>query len=102
MPVVVDESATFPSSVPVIVIGAGAAGALAALSARSAGAKVLLLDRDASPTGATARSSGMIPAAGSAAQSARGIDDVPEGFAADLQAKSGGRSDSRLVDEYTR
>jgi len=102
MAVVVDESMTFPSSVPVIVIGAGAAGALAALSARSAGAKVLLLDRDTSPAGATAVSSGMIPAAGSAAQAARGIDDLPEGFAADIQAKSGGRSEARLVDEYTR
>lgn len=102
MGIVVDERVSFSSSVPVIVIGAGAAGALAALSARSAGAKVLVLDRDAQPTGATARSSGMIPAAASATQAARGIDDAPERFAADIQGKSGGRSDQRLVDAYTR
>lgn len=102
MGIVVDVSVTFPSSVPVIVIGAGAAGALAALSARRAGAKVLVLDRDAQPTGATARSSGMIPAAGSAAQAARGIDDAPDRFAADIQSKSGGRSDPQLVDAFAR
>lgn len=102
MGVVVDEQLAFPSSVPVIVIGAGAAGALAALSARSAGAKVLLLDRDASPTGATARSSGMIPAAGTPAQAARGIEDSPAHLIADIQAKSGGRSDAQRVERYAR
>ena len=54
MPVVRGRLPTFSTSVPVIVIGAGAAGAVAALAARDAGAKVMVLDRDASPTGATA------------------------------------------------
>lgn len=93
---------SFATSVPVIVIGAGAAGALAALAARESGAKVLVLDRDSSPAGATGSSSGMIPAAGTRAQRAREIDDTPERFAADIQSKSNGRSAAHLVEAYTR
>src|SRR5215470_3733532 len=102
MPVIRGRIPAFPNSVPVIVVGAGAAGAVAALAARDKGAKVMVLDRDASPTGATALSSGMIPAAGSPAQRAREIEDSPELFAADIQAKSNGRSAVHLVDAYTR
>jgi len=102
MTVIRDRLPTFSTSVPVIVIGAGAAGALAALAARDSGAKVLVLDRDASPTGATALTSGMIPAAGTHAQEAREIDDTPEQFAADIQAKSNGRSATHLVEAYTK
>jgi fumarate reductase flavoprotein subunit len=101
MAVIRDRLPTFSTSVPVIVIGAGAAGALAALAARDTGAKVLVLDRDAAPTGATAGSSGMIPAAGTPAQKAREIDDSPERFAADIQAKSNGRSAAHLVEAFT-
>lgn len=102
MAVIRDRLPAFSTSVPVIVIGAGAAGAMAALAAREFGAKVLLLDRDASPTGATAFSSGMIPAAGTRAQKSREVDDTPEQFAADIQAKSNGRSAAHLVEAYTQ
>ena len=47
-----------------MVIGAGACGLIAALAAREAGAEVLVLERDSSPSGSTALSSGFIPAAG--------------------------------------
>jgi fumarate reductase flavoprotein subunit len=102
MAIIRDRTPHFSTSVPVVVIGAGAAGAVAALAARDVGAKVLVLDRDASPTGATAYSSGMIPAAGTRAQTAREVDDSPERFAADIQSKSNGRSASHLVEAYTR
>ena len=102
MPVIRDRLPTFSTSVPVVVIGAGAAGAVAGLAARDTGAKVLILDRDASPAGATAASSGMIPAAGTRAQTAREIEDSPEDLAQDIQAKSNGRSAAHLVDAYTR
>jgi fumarate reductase flavoprotein subunit len=102
MAVIRDRLPAFSTSVPVIVIGAGAAGALAALAARDSGAKVLVLDRDASPTGATALTSGMIPAAGTHAQEARDIGDTPEQFADDIQAKSNGRSAAHLVEAYTK
>jgi len=102
VPVIRDRLPTFSTSVPVVVIGAGAAGAVAALAARDTGAKVLILDRDASPAGATAASSGMIPAAGTRAQTAREVEDSAESFAEDIQAKSNGRSAAHLVDAYTR
>ena len=54
-----------------VVIGAGGAGSVAALAARGPGTDVLVLDRDAAPSGATACSSGMVPAAGTAEQKAR-------------------------------
>ena len=86
MSIVVDSSARFSTAVPIVVIGAGGAGSIAALAARCAGADVLVLDRDAAPSGATACSSGMVPAAGTAEQKARGIADSPQRFADDIQA----------------
>lgn len=101
MPIIRDRVPAFSTSVPVVVIGAGAAGAVAALAARDTGAKVLILDRDATPSGATGASSGMIPASGTRAQQAREIEDSAEQFAQDIQAKSNGRSAQHLVEAYT-
>lgn len=102
MGIVVDPKARFEASAAVVVVGGGAAGAMAALAARDAGADVLVLDRDAMPGGATARSSGMIPAAGSAAQSAARIDDTPQRHAGDIQAKANASAVAALVEAYTR
>jgi len=87
----------FPLSVSVLIVGAGAAGLTAALAARDAGADVLVLERDAVPQGSTALSSGLVPAAGTRAQAARGIVDTPEIFARDIQAKARGHAEPRLV-----
>ncbi len=46
MPVVFDDGARLGLHVPVLVIGAGACGLVAALAARDAGAEVLVLERD--------------------------------------------------------
>jgi len=88
----------FPLSVPVLVIGGGACGLVAALAAHDAGAEVLVLERDPSPSGSTAMSSGMIPAAGTSLQKARGVDDTPAIMAADIQAKAHGENDQIMVD----
>src|SRR5688500_15917893 len=87
----------FPLSVPVLVIGGGACGLTAALAARDAGASVLVLERDPSPSGSTAMSSGMIPATGTKVQAARGVDDSAALFAADIQAKAHGENDPAFV-----
>ena len=102
MGIVVDSSARFETTVPVVVIGAGGAGATAALAARSAGAEVLVLEREAAPSGATASSSGMVPAAGTAEQKERGIVDTPQRFADDIQAKANGCADAALVAALTQ
>ena len=101
MGIIVDSSARFETTVPVVVIGAGGAGATAALAARSAGADVLVLEREAAPSGATASSSGMVPAAGTAEQKERGIVDTPQRFADDIQAKANGCADAPLVAALT-
>jgi fumarate reductase flavoprotein subunit len=83
--------------VPVVIVGGGACGLTAALAARDAGAEVLALERDASPSGSTALSSGFIPAAGTRWQRAAGIADSPELFAADVMRKNHGEADARMV-----
>src|SRR5690242_16584829 len=82
----------------VVVIGAGACGLTAALRAKDTGAEVLVLERDASPSGSTSMSSGFVPAPATSFQRAMGIeDDTPERFEADILAKSHGTSQPRLA-----
>ena len=83
--------------VPVVVIGGGGTGLCAALAARDGGAEVLVLERDKQPLGTTAMSTGLIPAAGSAIQRAKGVDDSADLFASDIIAKTKGRVDEPLV-----
>lgn len=86
------------ASAEVVVIGAGACGLVAALRARAAGAEVIVLERDASPSGSISMSSGFVPAPATRFQRAAGIeDDTPARFEADIQAKSKGRSVPHLA-----
>ena len=78
----------FGASIPVLIIGGGACGLVAALAAHDQGAQVLVLDRDSTPSGSTALSSGMIPAAGARQQRDAGVKDSPELMATDIQAKA--------------
>ncbi|MCR0982402.1 FAD-dependent oxidoreductase [Roseomonas populi] len=89
-------------SIPVVVVGAGAAGLCAALAAKEAGAEVLVLERDPVPRGSTALSAGLVPAAGTRWQRAAGIEDSPDRFAADIMAKAGGEPDPAEVETVTR
>lgn len=97
-----DPHATFEAEVPVLIVGAGACGAMAALAARAAGAEALMLERDPLPAGSTALSSGFIPAAGTRVQQRQQVTDSPRQFAADIQAKAKGRADPVLVEAYTK
>jgi fumarate reductase flavoprotein subunit len=84
-------------SVPVVVIGGGACGLCAALAAREGGAEVLVLERDHSPAGSTALSTGLIPAAGTKLQQDHGVDDSADRFAADLLAKAKHQTDAHMA-----
>ena len=86
--------------VPVVVVGAGACGLVAALAARDAG--VLVLERDASPSGSTALSSGFVPAAPTRFQRAAGVEDSAQRMAQDIQRKNHGQADARLVEAVCR
>ncbi|MCU0890700.1 MAG: FAD-dependent oxidoreductase [Sandarakinorhabdus sp.] len=83
----------FEHGVPVIVVGGGASGAVAALAARAAGAEVLLIEQDASPAGTTSMSQGLVCAAGTQAQAAAGIADDAETLFADIMVKTRGQTD---------
>ncbi|OYQ31595.1 FAD-binding dehydrogenase [Niveispirillum lacus] len=87
----------FDYSIPVIVAGGGAAGAVAALAAREAGADVLLIEQDAVPFGTTSMSQGLLCAAGTAAQKRLGIHDDADILFADILAKTRGQTDPVLA-----
>lgn len=80
-------------SVPVIVVGGGACGAVAALAAHDAGAGVIVIERDERPMGTSAMSQGVFCAAGSRFQRAAGIDDSAEIFFDDIMTKTRGSAD---------
>jgi fumarate reductase flavoprotein subunit len=92
----------FDAQVPLLIIGAGAAGLCAALAAKQTGVEPVLIERDAVPSGSTALSAGLIPAAGTRFQRAKNIGDSAELFAADIKRKAHGGSDSVIVEVVSR
>ena len=92
----------FPASASVVVVGAGAAGLCAALAVQETGVDVVVLERNSLPGGSTALSAGLIPAAGTRFQEARGISDDPALFAADIARKAHGESDAAMVESIAR
>jgi fumarate reductase flavoprotein subunit len=87
--------------VPVAIVGAGACGLVTALRLHDLGVSCVLLERDAQPSGSTALSSGFVPAAGTRVQREAGVEDSPQAFAADIQAKAAGTAAAHLVRAYT-
>jgi len=87
----------FVAKVPLLIVGAGAAGLCAALAAKEAGTDVVVVERDARPAGSTALSAGLIPAAGTKFQRVKGISDNPQTFAVDIARKARGEADPALV-----
>jgi fumarate reductase flavoprotein subunit len=88
---------TFDAEVPLLIIGAGAAGLCAALAAKQAGIEPFVIERDARPAGSTSLSAGLIPAAGTRFQRAKGIVDSPQLFSADIQRKAKREADAAVV-----
>ncbi len=70
---------------------------IAALAAHEAGQDVLVIEADTVPSGSTALSAGLIPAAGTRFQSDAGISDDASLFAKDIQAKAHDENDPELV-----
>ena len=86
-----------PSDIEVLVVGAGACGMAAAISAHDGGASVAIIEKMDRPGGNSSLSTGSVPAAGSKYQRAAGIDDEPEAMVRDLIAISGGTDAPELV-----
>ena len=88
--------AEYDIDVETLIIGAGACGMIAALAAHEAGQEVLVVEADALPSGSSALSAGLIPAAGTQFQRQAGIDDAPNIFARDIHNKAHGENDPDL------
>jgi fumarate reductase flavoprotein subunit len=93
-----DPVGEWSARVPVLIVGAGAAGLCAALAAKEAGADAVVVERDAVPSGSTALSAGLIPAAGTRFQRAKGVADSPDRLVADIQRKADGEAPAALVE----
>ena len=75
--------------VGVLVVGAGACGLAAAITAHDAGADVAIIEKLDRPGGNSALSTGSVPAAGTRFQREAGIEDSVERFIEDLIRKGG-------------
>jgi fumarate reductase flavoprotein subunit len=92
------EDADQPENWPVVVVGAGGCGLVAALAAAQGGQKVLILEKAPDPGGNTALSTGLIPAAGTRFQREAGtLDDTPKLRAEDIFEKNAHQSDPGLT-----
>ncbi len=87
-------------AVAVAVVGGGACGQVCAIRLRQLGVEVVVLERDAQPSGSTALSSGFIPAAATQVQRAQGIEDSVAQFEQDIQNKAHGQAAPHLVHAY--
>src|SRR4249919_1031225 len=96
--VVVAADEKFNTQVPLIIVGAGAAGLCAGLAAKESDIDAVVIERDDVPSGSTALSAGLIPAAGTRFQRDKGIADSPALFAADIQRKAKGEADRAVVE----
>ncbi|HEX7855468.1 MAG TPA: FAD-dependent oxidoreductase [Sphingobium sp.] len=83
----------FDFTVPVLIAGAGACGAAAALAAVDAGVMPLVIEREDRAGGSTGMSQGLFCAAGSQSQRDHGIEDDADIFFADIMAKARGQTD---------
>lgn len=96
------ETADFDLELPVAVIGAGACGLTAAITAAEAGAEVYVFEQDASPAGSTAMSYGSICAAGTETQAGIGIDDTAEALVEDILTATRGKAPRTLARQMAR
>lgn len=81
----------------VVIIGFGGAGACAAIEAASAGASVLLLEKEDTPGGSTVISGGVVYAAATKLQKNVGIEDSAEEMFKYLHACGQGKAVDALV-----
>lgn len=86
MPQVSESYQYGDQSADVIVVGAGAAGLSAAITAAEAGAKVIVVEKQGIIGGSTTRSGGKILASGTTWQEAQGYEDSPEQMLAYLMS----------------
>jgi fumarate reductase flavoprotein subunit len=90
------------STDPVVIVGAGACGLICALRLKALGVEAIVIERDTTPSGSTALSSGFIPAAATRLQRSLAIDDSFVMFEQDIQHKAGEQAPGHLVQAYVQ
>jgi len=80
-----------------LIIGAGACGLVAGLAAVEHNQSVVIVEADAVPSGSTALSAGLIPAANTHLQRSAGIIDSDVQFAVDIQTKARNENSTAAV-----
>src|SRR5699024_9471022 len=102
LPVTPSEAGPVDHECEVLVIGAGAAGAAAALEAHAAGAAVTVLEGASGPGGSAAQSGGEIYlGGGTATQRAAGVTDTAEDMARFLTLALGPHADEDKIAAYS-
>ena len=96
-----DSARALDAHLPLLIIGGGACGLVAALAARAAGVELAVLERDAFPRGSTFMSSGFVPASNTRFQRELDIEDSPHLQASDIQHKNDYEADAQIVDVLT-
>ncbi len=86
----------------VAVVGSGGCGLTAGIAAAQEGAEVVIFEKADQPWSNTARSGGMIPAAGTRFQRDAGIIEGPEDLAEDIFRKNHHSSDPELTRHLAR
>jgi len=86
------ENATSP-----VIIGGGTAGLVAAIFAADRGAKPIVIEKSATVGGTLFISGGMMAAAGTVFQKARGISDSPDSHFQDVMRISAGTADRDMA-----
>ncbi|NVK18453.1 MAG: FAD-dependent oxidoreductase [Methylocystaceae bacterium] len=87
----------FAFDMPLIIIGGGACGLVAALACADQGVECVVLERDTFPRGSTFMSSGFIPAADTYFQKNAGVQDSPAIMARDIMEKNHHEADPAIV-----
>jgi fumarate reductase flavoprotein subunit len=86
-----------PANVDLAILGAGAAGMLAALSAAKRGLRACIVDPHFSRSNNLSISGGLIPIPGSRLQQMARVEDSPERWLADLRAFAAGSVNERIA-----
>src|SRR5581483_1601179 len=100
-PIGTHEVHSWDMEADVVVVGAGCAGASAAIEAGRAGADVVVLERSGGPGGASAMSGGSLYlGGGTPIQKACGFEDTPDNMLAFVSAAAGPDADTAKVELY--
>jgi len=91
------NTANWTFETDVAVVGSGGCGLTAAIAAAQGGAEAIVFEKQDRPWSNTARSGGMIPAAGTRFQKAAGIEESFEDLAEDIFRKNHGSSDREMT-----